>query len=486
MNIRSLSIVIFCGFVSNQAFAQQQPQTAPASDAQKTRYYNTVEYVNCKIAEFSVQSAKNAVLRAEFMKTCNCNADGGTDANLQRFFNKNNLGKNDKIFRMTDSLKLDYQAGKTGSELSTIITGYLSSSKLAEFGANKPAFPDFTKELSTYIDNRFVGGATANTPVVAAPTSGETSTAPDPIQNASETSDSALSKFFNYFIVFLLGVLGGAIGLRFWQQNRAAMLRAQRPDGTSDAPDSPDTKLLEQQITSLQRELENQKKLNTQLKMRLDNAFMPTVRPETQRSAASFVIPPIEDDDEFEDDFANNFNDDIDDENTVDFGEIPSMQLPETPVNQRPANSIEFEIDAPNIPTVPANAQVNAQVNVTPSTARTEAENLAPMTSRIFFLRLPTVDGLFNDLRKSDIFRPAESVYRMELTGKNQARFAIVPDEDTMQRAIQGFKMYLDPACSVQGDINTNAVIIRTLEEGIAVKEGDIWRITQKAVIDLV
>ncbi|MEY4926095.1 MAG: hypothetical protein RI894_531, partial [Bacteroidota bacterium] len=333
MNTRLLLLFLLCGFGASNVFAQQQPETAPVSDAQKTRYYNTVEYVNCKIAQYSVQNTKDAVLQADFMKSCNCNADGGTDANLQRFFAGHHLGKNAKIFKMTDSMKLSYRAGMNGTQLAGLITGYLASSKLADFASNKPTFPDFTKQLAVEVDARFVG---ANNPTPP-PTSGQTSTAPDPIQNATETSDTAIAKFFNYFIVFLLGVLAGAVALRFWQQNKAKVRKNQRVDGENDAPNSPNSQVLEQQITALQRELENQKKLNTQLKMRFDDAFVAVNRPEraeSPRTAASFVTPPIEDEESVEKNA----------ENIVDFDDIQVLNDDILPTTKKDT-SIDFEIE---------------------------------------------------------------------------------------------------------------------------------------------
>ncbi len=454
MMTRLYSSVIFTIFVvSSLVSAQQQPNVAPVTDAMKTRFENTVEYANCKLAQYSVQSTKDAVLKADFMKNCNCNPDGGTDANLKRFFNVHKMGKNAKIFAMTDSLKLAYQPGKTGAELAGIITGYFASNKLVDFASNKPNFPDFTKQISSEIDNRFIGTANTATPPA---TSGQTAVSPDPIQAATETSESAFTKFIYYFIVFLLGVLAGAIGLRFWQQSKAKERRTTNPDGSATAANSPDTSVLEQQITMLQRELENQKKLNTQLKMRLDDAFS-TRTAEPTRPAASYVTPPIDDDFDIQTNAPNIVE--FDDENEED---------DEPTIVNTGIHHIDFEVETTIPPLV--------------TTIQPEPQTTQP---RIFFLRLPTVDGLFNDLRKSDVFRPADSVYRMEMIDATHASFAIVPDEETMQRAIQGFKMYLEPACDLVGDINTNATIIRTLEEGTAVKEGDVWRIIEKALIDL-
>jgi hypothetical protein len=53
--------------------------------------------------------------------------------------------------------------------------------------------------------------------------------------------------------------------------------------------------------------------------------------------------------------------------------------------------------------------------------------------------------------------------------------------------AIQGYSMYIAPACDNK-DINPeyNAQQIKTITVGEATKEGDVWRITKKALIELV
>lgn len=440
------------GSIATNSFAQTQPDAAPATDALKIRYDNTVEYVNCRLAEYSVQHAKNAVLSAEFTKKCHCNPDGGSDANLKRFFKERNMGKNALIFNTTDSLKLAYKAGVTGRELSDRLTGFLASTKLVGFGSSKPDFPQFTRELSAEIENRFVG-TTAPTPTTTAPTSGETSSTPDPIQNATETSESAISKFITYFIVFLLGVLAGALLLRFWQRKKN---ESNRQKSTTQSDDnSPNTKELERQITALQGELENQKKLSTQLRTQLQKAQFSTTH--DSRTAASYITPPVD-------------TEMIDPVQTITASETIDLDVTTDRAGKFTTDHLDIE---------KTEATIEFEIQ------QSQPLSDEPHEARLFFLRLPTRDGLFNDMRKSETFRPAESVYRMELLTKNRARFAVVSDEETMQRAIQGYNMYLEPACELYGEMNTNAVIIRTLEEGEAVKEGDIWRVTQKAVIDL-
>jgi hypothetical protein len=129
--------------------------------------------------------------------------------------------------------------------------------------------------------------------------------------------------------------------------------------------------------------------------------------------------------------------------------------------------------------------QIAEMTDKNTSTAHIEQElpPPPPPVLREFFMRIPTREGQFNDLRKSDIFRATESVYRFVLNNNNTAKFSIIQDDETMLRAIQGFNVYLEPACEPQGNLDANATRIQTIREGIATKEGDIWRVSQKAIV---
>ena len=203
---KTTSIILLC-YVASFAQAQTAPTIPPQTDALKARYFNAIEYTNCRLAEFSINSFNDAKLKAAFIPACKCNLNGGTDANLKRFINKNKLAKNLRIFEMTDSLKNTYTAGMASNELAANITGFLSSAKLTTFGSTKEGFPDFTRSLSTEIDGIFA--QSGSTPITTAVPTTANGLDPAPIQDATQVSQSGWSKFMTFMIAFLLGVLAG-------------------------------------------------------------------------------------------------------------------------------------------------------------------------------------------------------------------------------------------------------------------------------------
>jgi hypothetical protein len=434
---------ILCCSVAIMTYAQAQPTEPPQTDAVKARYFNAVEYTNCRLAEFSINASNEPKLKASFMAQCKCNPNGGTDANLKAFFKKNGLSKNARIFGMADSLKTAYTAGLPNNELAANITGFLGSAKLTAFGSTKEGFPDFTKNLCTEIDGIFAQSGSIPAPIATTPNGLE----PAPIQDATQVSQTGWSKFMTFMIAFLLGVLAGGGAMRYYTLQRAKeRAAARRANGGTDATNnedaenevaddySPNSVHLETQITDLQRELERQQTLNAQLRMNLERITNPPQPRPTPPVAPTVVV-----------------------------AQVATIQTtPETEtIVETPAPIVELEI---------------APVIVVP---------VAPAPA-VFFMRIPTYDGLFNDLRRSASFRPAESVYEFTETGKNKASFTLVADAATQLMAIQGFSMYIAPACETNDMFpEYDAERVKTIEPGEAVKEGDVWRVIKKAVIEL-
>jgi hypothetical protein len=436
-----LTLSLLC--IVAAAFAQEQPAAPPQTDALKTRFFNSIEYVNCRLADFSINSSKDTKLQAAFMSQCKCNPNGGTDANLKAFFNKNKLAKNARIFAMTDSLKGTYTAGMSNDQLAASITGFLASPKLTNFASTKEGYPSFTSNLSAEIDGIFAQSST--TTAAAEPVATTNGLEPAPIQDATQVSQSSWSKLMTFLITFLLGIVGGGIGMRYYTlqraKERAAARRAASGNTLENETDednySPDSVHLETQITDLQRELERQQSLNAQLRMRLEQATNPPLPPR--------AVPPSP---------------------II----APAIVTPE-PV---------FEIDEPDFVETPTAPTVELEIAAAP------IEPVAPSGPPVFFMRIPTYDGLFNDLRKSDAFRPAESVYEFTQTSKTTASFVLVTDAPTQLMAIQGFSMYIAPACETNDMFpEYDAERITTIEPGEAIKEGDLWRVVKKAVVEL-
>ena len=99
-----------------------------------------------------------------------------------------------------------------------------------------------------------------------------------------------------------------------------------------------------------------------------------------------------------------------------------------------------------------------------------------------FFSVEPRDGQSFDGSGFSDVFRPTESVYIIDIQSDSLAYFSVIDDADTMGRAIKYKKELLDIACENLSS-SIDAVSILTKKPGIAQKVGSRWVIKQKALI---
>jgi|GEM_PF-4761789 len=113
-----------------------------------------------------------------------------------------------------------------------------------------------------------------------------------------------------------------------------------------------------------------------------------------------------------------------------------------------------------------------------------------PPIAKAFFLSTPTptADGLctFLDHRKAQ-FDPTSSLYRFELinNNENQAQFRFESTSGTVSGALSYPDTYLQPACEYAG-IDSKAAQIDTIQPGKATRQGNVWKVTEKARIKFV
>lgn len=110
--------------------------------------------------------------------------------------------------------------------------------------------------------------------------------------------------------------------------------------------------------------------------------------------------------------------------------------------------------------------------------------------AKAFYLSTPTPtsDGLctFLDHRKAQ-FDPTSSLYRFELinNNENQAQFRFESTSGTVSGALSYPDTYLQPACEYTG-LDSKATQIDTIQPGKATRQGNVWRVTEKAQIKFV
>lgn len=99
----------------------------------------------------------------------------------------------------------------------------------------------------------------------------------------------------------------------------------------------------------------------------------------------------------------------------------------------------------------------------------------------IFYMTFPKSDGTF--LQSSKRNSKDSTSYIFTPINDNNAYFELSYDKDMLGRILNGPDIYIEPVCDSINEINFSANQITTLEKGQAIKEGNIWRITKKAII---
>lgn len=107
------------------------------------------------------------------------------------------------------------------------------------------------------------------------------------------------------------------------------------------------------------------------------------------------------------------------------------------------------------------------------------------LISTLFYMPIPASNGTFQGSLAEDEFKRAESVYQFEITNDEgtMATFAVHEDIATMIRALDDPDRYLKPACRSNSIPHISATKIITNENGLAIKNGDNWRVQRKAMI---
>lgn len=104
-------------------------------------------------------------------------------------------------------------------------------------------------------------------------------------------------------------------------------------------------------------------------------------------------------------------------------------------------------------------------------------------TPQIFFMPAPSENGVFKDASKIESFNPSVVMYKFNLIRKDEARFSFNADEVLRRDAINSPYRYLEPVCEIENPYHQNPRGVKTITEGKAVREGESWKITQKARI---
>lgn len=101
----------------------------------------------------------------------------------------------------------------------------------------------------------------------------------------------------------------------------------------------------------------------------------------------------------------------------------------------------------------------------------------------LFFMPVPNKDGSFDVENWTAKFEDTESVYRFEMINNYEAKFHFYNEKKTVRRAISGYDIYIKPVCKALNAFNTNATEIRTQVHGVVYRDGDTWKLKEKALV---
>jgi len=129
-------------------------------------------------------------------------------------------------------------------------------------------------------------------------------------------------------------------------------------------------------------------------------------------------------------------------------------------------------------------AIVSSFINQSPA-----ADILAPMTEPVkepvihtLFLSVPTQDGYFQ--AGSIEYRTGSSMYMLKTIDGMNGTFSFLRKREAVMTALSSVSSFLRPACTITGNSSIqNIQNIITDAEGTVVKEGDGWRIIDKASV---
>lgn len=105
---------------------------------------------------------------------------------------------------------------------------------------------------------------------------------------------------------------------------------------------------------------------------------------------------------------------------------------------------------------------------------------ISPATQR-FYLAAPTPDGCFADM--STVEQTGKSLYVLTVKDGMTGMYSMIANDEAMATAMISISQFVKSACKVIGDTHKPPRRIVTVEEGCVTREGDMWRITRKAVV---
>lgn len=104
-----------------------------------------------------------------------------------------------------------------------------------------------------------------------------------------------------------------------------------------------------------------------------------------------------------------------------------------------------------------------------------------PQQTQTLYLSAPNADGSFASCTPRE--EAGTSIFVLRTDDGREGSFAFLNTADAMATALISVTQFLKPVCRIQGKTGSMPRCIVTQEEGRAARDGEVWTMTQKAVV---
>lgn len=116
-----------------------------------------------------------------------------------------------------------------------------------------------------------------------------------------------------------------------------------------------------------------------------------------------------------------------------------------------------------------------------PTGTMTDMSPTAASTEGVYFMDAPNAEGFFHAFEKAE--QVGRSIYQLCTKDGVNGTFIMLDTPDAIATAMISVSQFVKPACKVVGNVSAYPQRIQTEEEGAAVCENGVWRVTSKAVV---
>lgn len=100
---------------------------------------------------------------------------------------------------------------------------------------------------------------------------------------------------------------------------------------------------------------------------------------------------------------------------------------------------------------------------------------------KTWYLPAPSSDGVFTEGSPSE--QVGKSIYQLQTEDGINGQFIMLDTPDAIATAMISVSQFVKPVCRIEGNTHRLPRQIKTIEEGIAQKDGNVWRVVRKAKV---